>query len=59
MEGKEAGPDNLRIVRAVEVLERIGGPEALALLHGLARGAPNARLTLAAQEAVLRLQPSP
>jgi hypothetical protein len=37
--------EQVRALRAVEVLERLGTAEARRLLEGLARGAPQARLT--------------
>jgi WD40 repeat protein len=45
----------LRDLRAVEVLERIGSPEAKPLLEMLAKGAPEARLTREAEAALQRL----
>jgi hypothetical protein len=45
----------LRRVRAVEVLERLGTPEARRLLGALAGGEPEARLTREAQAALRRL----
>jgi hypothetical protein len=45
----------VQMVRAVEVLERIGTPEAKQLLHTLAKGAPGARLTRESQGAIKRL----
>jgi WD40 repeat protein len=48
-------PEELRHIRAVAVLEQIGGPEALALLKKLAAGAP-AVLTREARAALKRLQ---
>lgn len=51
--------DRLRAVRAVEVLERIGNPAARRVLAALARGTPEAQLTVEAQAALERLrQPS-
>jgi WD40 repeat protein len=47
--------ERLRSVRAIEVLERIGTPEARQVLEGLAKGAPGARLTQESQAAVQRL----
>ena len=38
-------PDRLRQLRAVEVLERIGNPDAKKLLQSLTRGVPEAALT--------------
>jgi WD40 repeat protein len=48
-------PEILRQLRAIEVLERLGTPEALALLQTLAGGAAGARLTRKARAAVRRL----
>jgi hypothetical protein len=51
--------DRLRAVRAVEVLERIGSPAARRVLTALARGTPEAGLTVEARAALERLnQPS-
>lgn len=47
----------LREVRAVQVLERIGNAEARQLLQRLADGAPGSRLTQEARSAVERLRP--
>jgi hypothetical protein len=52
-------PEDLRGVRAVAVLERIGTPEARRLLEALAGGAPEARLTGEARAALLRLAARP
>jgi WD40 repeat protein len=46
----------LREWRALEVLEKIGSPEARLLLRELAAGAPAARLTGAARAALARLE---
>jgi WD40 repeat protein len=48
-------PEWLRTLRAVEVLERLGSPEAQALLKDLATGWPPARLTREAQASLHRL----
>jgi hypothetical protein len=48
-------PDRLRVLRAVEVLEYSGTPEAHRLLGDLAQGAPEARLTREAKAALERL----
>jgi WD40 repeat protein len=56
---KLSGPitdaDRLRELRAVEVLERIGTAEARAVLEGMAKGHPGARLTREAKASLERL----
>jgi WD40 repeat protein len=47
-------PDKLRHIRACEVLEGIGTPEAVAVLKTWATGLPGARLTVEAMESVGR-----
>jgi hypothetical protein len=47
--------ESLRELRALEVLERLGTPEARQVLEALAKGAPEARLTREAQAALRRL----
>jgi hypothetical protein len=49
-------PEDLRALRAVEVLERIATPEARDLLGLLAKGATGARLTHEAAESLARLK---
>jgi hypothetical protein len=49
------GSDQLRLLRALEVLEDIGTPEAQQILLALARGVPEARFTQDAQAARQRL----
>jgi RNA polymerase sigma factor (sigma-70 family) len=53
--GLVRSPELRRQVRAVEVLERVGGAEARRVLEALARGAPEARLTQEAKTALGRL----
>jgi WD40 repeat protein len=55
----EENADRLREVRAVEVVERIGTPEARALLQEWSAGAPAARLTRESSAALGRLPASP
>jgi RNA polymerase sigma factor (sigma-70 family) len=53
LEGVPTG-QRLQALRGVEVLEHIGTPDARALLKTLANGAPGARLTREAKEALAR-----
>jgi WD40 repeat protein/beta-lactamase regulating signal transducer with metallopeptidase domain len=53
--GGKLTTEQLRLVRAVEVLEWMGTPEARQVLQALARGAPGALPTLQAQAALERL----
>src|SRR5262249_51763896 len=48
-------PDRLRAVRAIEVLEHIGTPEAQEVLKNPSQGAPEARLTQEPKAALARL----
>ena len=48
-------PEQLRELRALEVLERLASPEARAVLQALAHGAPEAALTQEARAALWRL----
>ena len=48
-------PERLRTLRSIEVLERIGTPEARAILNRLSQGAHGARQTVEAAEALRRL----
>ena len=54
-EAQHLSSEGLRTVRAVEVLERVGNPEARRVLQSLARGAPGATVTQEAQAALKRL----
>jgi hypothetical protein len=55
LESSAPSPDALRPSRALEVLERIGTPEARQVLEGLAKGQPDAALTQEAKAALARL----
>jgi WD40 domain-containing protein len=48
--------ESLRAVRAIELLERIGTPEAKEMLKTLSAGAPDTRLTLEAQASLKRMR---
>jgi hypothetical protein len=48
-------PETLRALRAVEMLEHIGSPEARLLLHAFSLGAPEARVTQDAKASLKRL----
>jgi WD40 repeat protein len=52
----ELPPEDVRHLRAVQILEKIGSPEARRVLEGLAAGAPRARLTLDAHAALRRMR---
>jgi hypothetical protein len=56
LDGPVASPDDLRMIRAVEVLERIGDAQARDLLTRLAKGAVAARLTVEASSSLARLE---
>jgi hypothetical protein len=59
LEAPVTDPDRLRAIRAAEVLERIGSPEAISFLKELAGGYPSARLTREAQASLKRLKSKP
>jgi WD40 repeat protein len=52
----EVTPQELQAIRGIEVLERIGNPEARALLAALVKGDPAARATQEAAAALKRLE---
>jgi HEAT repeat protein len=54
-----SSPEVLQRLRAIQVLERIGSPEARQVLERLAGGAPAARETRDARAALERLSASP
>jgi WD40 repeat protein len=57
VDGPETDPSRLRTIRAIEILERIGTPEARAVLSRLANGPAHAKATLEAATALKRLTP--
>jgi WD domain, G-beta repeat len=59
LDARATSGERLRALRAVEVLERLGTPEARAVLRQVADGAPGARLTAEAQASLERLERSP
>jgi hypothetical protein len=54
--GPVPSPEVLRSIRAVAILEQIGGSEAQKILTRLAAGAAEARLTREAKDGLMRLQ---
>jgi hypothetical protein len=55
LEGPITSPEQLRVLRAIEVLEHIGSAEARGVLENLAGGAPEARVTQEAKASLGRL----
>jgi hypothetical protein len=55
VERRTPSAEQLHALRAVEVLEHIGSPEAQRVLQTLAEGAPEAMLTREAKAALVRL----
>jgi WD40 repeat protein len=55
MEGPVRAPETVRLLRAVEVLERLGTAEAREALAALARGAPESCVTREARASLRRL----
>ncbi len=59
VESRTLTPEQLHFLRAVEVLEHSGTPEAKRVLERLAKGAPEARLTSEARASLKRLSKQP
>ena len=59
LDNQAASAEEVRMLRALEILERLGTPEARQLLQMLASGAPGASLTQEAAEALKRLTKKP
>jgi hypothetical protein len=59
IEAPITSPQKLQALRAIEVLEQIGTPEAQHLLEALAKGAPEARQTHEAKASLERLAKRP
>ncbi|MBY0525232.1 MAG: hypothetical protein K2R98_17630 [Gemmataceae bacterium] len=59
LQGPITSPERMRGLRAVEVLEQIGTPEARKALEALAKGAPEAWVTLEAKASLGRLGKRP
>jgi hypothetical protein len=55
LEGFPNRPEQMRVDRALEVLEHLGTAEARALLRELSEGAPESRLTREAKASLQRL----
>lgn len=55
IESQQLSGEHIRTVRALEVLEAIGTPEARQVIAAVAQGAPRARLTREAQATLTRL----
>jgi hypothetical protein len=59
LDGPVKDPERLCALRAVEVLENVGTPQARNMLESLAAGAPEARLTREAKTSLERLAKQP
>jgi RNA polymerase sigma factor (sigma-70 family) len=59
LEGDRVTPERRRLLRAVEVLEHAGTPEARRLLGRVAKESPDADLAASAEAALRRLAPPP
>ncbi len=57
LENRVKSPERLKAIRGVELMERLGTPEAFAVLKWLATGAEDANLTADAKSAIGRLSP--
>jgi hypothetical protein len=49
-------PEQLRVLRALEILEQIGSPDARQVLETVAGGAPGGRITEDAKACLKRLE---
>ena len=56
LDGQTMTPEMLQAIRAVEILELIGTPEAKAQIDALANGAPGHRVTVEARNALKRMK---
>jgi hypothetical protein len=56
LEGKSLSPEYLRMLRAIEALERLGTPEAREVLEAVTKGAPGVKITVEADRALQRLK---
>lgn len=56
IDGPVTAPEQLRGLRAIEVLEHIGTPQAREILQSLGKGAPEARLTQEAKASLGRVE---
>jgi len=52
-------PRRRQTLRAIEVLERIGSPDAVLMLEKIAAGASNSRITQSAKDSLVRLSARP
>jgi hypothetical protein len=53
--GKTSGQDRLRILRALEVLEMIGSPEARKLVETMTKGSAESEITIDAKATLERM----
>ncbi len=56
IDGPVTDPEQLRQLRAIEVLEHIGSPESREVLKSVSKGDPEARLTIEAKASLKRLE---